>query len=237
MQKEEPDLLTIDILCHGTPSPVVFQKYVHEIETSYGSKLCNIRFRSKATGWKNYCTELVFVDERRVCLGQDLFMDGFLQNLYLRESCYECRYATAVRVGDITLGDFWGYRSVYPQYLLDDDRGISLVMINTEKGKHAINSVKKKLQMVERDLSDAKQGNKVLESSFSKPETSDAFWAAFVDCSWKELSQEFFPENPARSKQQISGCNYRMPYKLRNKIHVVRCWLTGIWRRIRRAIR
>ena len=237
LRKEYPHLLTVDILCHGVPSPAVFRKYVDALQVQYGSSPCDIRFRSKATGWKRFSTELIFTNGQRITLGQDLYMDGFLQNLYLRDSCYRCSYAKLSRIGDITLGDFWGYRSVFPRYLLDDDQGISLVMINSEKGNAALNSVRKQLQMVQGNLADAKQGNRILSAPFPKPDLSDDFWCDFSNLSWQELSQKYFPENPKRKNGVVIAKKSPIPFRWRNLAHILVCWIRGIYRKIKGAIR
>ncbi len=134
-------LLTCDLVCHGVPSTKVFLKYLKEIEAKQKSKVTGVDFRNKRKGWKRYSIVVHFNSGKKISsvFTFNRFMKGFLQNLYLRSSCYECPYATIPRVGDITLGDFWKIGSKRPD--LDDDKGTSLILINTGKGRLLFDSI------------------------------------------------------------------------------------------------
>lgn len=234
LQKEYTQLLCVDILCHGVPSPAVFRKYVHELERENGKKLVDFRFRSKKTGWKRFSTELVFQDGQRTVLAQDGYMNGFLQNLYLRESCHQCRYASRERVGDITLGDYWGYQSRFPRYLLDDDNGVSLVIVNTEQGQYVMNCIRNGIAMVPRTIQDAQRGNKVLQQAFPKPEKAERFWKDFDQISWAELNRIYFSVDNWLQEKIIGNDRMKsVPYKTKNRKHIVHSWMAGVWRKIR----
>lgn len=136
--KKYNHLLTIDVVCHGTPSVVVWRKYLMELFQSKGKNIndiCYIDFRDKSTGWKNYSitfrgeNEILFTEPAR----KNIFMQGFLANLYLRPSCHVCPTKSFKSGSDVTLGDFWGVQNVFTGY--DDDKGVSAVMVKTEKGR------------------------------------------------------------------------------------------------------
>ena len=97
--------------------------------------ICYIDFRDKSTGWKNYSitfrgeNEILFTEPAR----KNIFMQGFLANLYLRPSCHVCPTKSFKSGSDVTLGDFWGVQNVFTGY--DDDKGVSAVMVKTEKGR------------------------------------------------------------------------------------------------------
>lgn len=131
MNKEYPNLITCDLICHGVPSPLIFKNYLNSFNHS---KIKSVSFRDKSTGWNNFSFTIDF-DGRTLkeSHNDNLFMKGFLHNLYLRDSCYNCRFANLNRMSDITLGDFWSYKEILK--LSDDDKGISLVITNTPKGK------------------------------------------------------------------------------------------------------
>jgi len=133
--KDYENLLCLDIFCHGVPSPEVWQLYKQQVEQRYQAKIKRIAFRRKNCGWKLYSVSFSFDNgtEYSQSLTQDLFMRGFLQNLYLRPSCYACKFKTLSRQSDLTLADFWGIENIIPS--LDDDKGTSLVLVNTEKGE------------------------------------------------------------------------------------------------------
>ena len=134
--KEPENLVTVDFVCHGVPSPAVFRSYLKELETRQGSPVGAYTFRDKRKGWRDFSAAATFLDGTE-CSGtqrEDPFLIGFLSNLYLRPSCHVC---TGLRVGghpaDLTLGDLWGAEKILPEK--DDDTGLSLVFANTEKGE------------------------------------------------------------------------------------------------------
>ena len=153
-------LYLCDFVCHGVPSTKVFQRYCEHIKEN--SDIISLYFRDKKTGWKRFGMHMEFNGRPSYCsdLKHDPFLVGFLSNLFLRPSCHRCRYTTAYRGSDITLGDFWGIGSKAPR--LDDDRGTSLVIINTEKGKEIFNRCKEDLVYHESDLELAIDGNACL---------------------------------------------------------------------------
>lgn len=127
--KVYPNLLTIDVVCHGAPSPGVWRQYLAE---TYSEEEF-IKSRLKAAAGKN------------TVLSSDIhyhnvYMKGFLSNLYLRPSCHDCKCKDGKHHSDISLGDFWGIDKFNPSF--DDDKGVSLVLINTPKGKEFLQKVK-----------------------------------------------------------------------------------------------
>lgn len=144
LRKEYENLLTIDVVCHGVPSPLVWRKYCDEILlkrigaeniiNQQATSNIHISFRDKSNGWKNY--NLLVKNEHDIlykeCFHENSFMRIFLRNISLRPSCYACPAKSGKSDSDITLADFWGIERYYLQ--MDDDKGTSLVMLNTEKG-------------------------------------------------------------------------------------------------------
>ena len=130
-------LYTVDLVCHGTPSPALLDAYLKEQAARYGS-IKELQFRDQQRqGWGNAGTLVVERGgkerARRISPGNDTYYHLFeTTNSVLRMSCYSCPWAARERVGDITLGDFWGIREELPQ--LAHEGGVSLVLPNTEKG-------------------------------------------------------------------------------------------------------
>ena len=127
--KVYPNLLTIDVVCHGAPSPGVWRQYLAETysEEEY------IKSRLTAAAGKNtVLSSDIHYD--------NVYMKGFLSNLYLRPSCHDCKCKDGKHHSDISLGDFWGIDKFNPSF--DDDKGVSLVLINTPKGKEFLQKVK-----------------------------------------------------------------------------------------------
>lgn len=144
LRKDYDNLLAVEVVCHSVPSSGIWQRYLEErLQTLRWSKsdIKHISFRNKKTGWKGYS----FVIENKNGnvfseLGsKNAFMRGFLADLYTRPSCQACPAKQLKSGSDITLGDFWGIDSLMPE--IDDDKGVSAIIINTEKGIKALHSV------------------------------------------------------------------------------------------------
>lgn len=138
---EYDGLMTCDLVCHGVPSEKLFRKYIKESEGQHGGKAVAVSFRSKKAGWKRFSVKIDFDNGcvSEIPLDQDSFMRLFLADLCLRPSCYHCPFATIPRQGDISLADYWGVAPAHPG--IDDDRGVSLILVNTEKGADMFNRV------------------------------------------------------------------------------------------------
>ena len=191
-KRHEGSLFTIDLVCHGVPSPLVYEKYLENLEKKYGSKVDKINFREKTPGWYVYSMRVLFSNgsDYQKTTYEDPYHRGFLRNLYLRPSCYECKYANTNRVADITLADFWGYRSKNDKYF-DDDKGISMVMINSENGEQLFEKAKEGLIIEKRTVEEAVSGNPALSKAFLPAENRERFWKDFYECSFDELVEKY----------------------------------------------
>ena len=138
--KDWPGLLTVDCICHGVPSPLVWDLYLDEAVPSGRKSIQAIQFRNKEGGWLNYRFKLDYRNGQESRSIDNVhtynpYMQAFLQNLSLRPSCHNCSAKEGRSQADITLGDFWG---VDTERLPGSDLGTSLVMVNTHKGLQAI---------------------------------------------------------------------------------------------------
>ena len=144
--KDREKLLTVDFVCHGVPSPGVFASYIESLERAHGQRVTAYTFRDKRLGWKNFSAVATLEDGTQLSGTQtdEPFLYGFLQNLYLRPSCAQC---TALRGAqhraDLSIADLWGAQDVCPER--DDDTGLSLVMVNTQKGRQALREAEREL--------------------------------------------------------------------------------------------
>lgn len=155
LRKEYNNLYTIDLICHGVPSPDVFDAYSAEISNTKscdinsnplrfykknnkeGKKISYINFRTKKGNnlWRLYSLELNFQNSDTHIIHDwkhDIYSKGFLDNLYLRESCYQCQFRNLTSGADITIGDFWGIEKYLTSH--DDNKGTNVIIINTQKG-------------------------------------------------------------------------------------------------------
>lgn len=160
---DDKNLICVDIICHGTASNHVFELYIHKIEEIFKSKVQSVNFRYKGTGWKNYSMKLDFVNGKTYAQtkNKDPFLQGFINNLYLRPSCYRCKYKESNSGSDICLGDLWGSSNLFPRW--DDNKGISAVLIKTEKGLEAFETIKDNIAYKEISYAQILKGNPSLE--------------------------------------------------------------------------
>lgn len=131
--KRPENLYTVDLICHGAPSRSVWREYLQEIRQ--GRTIQAINFRDKTEGWLKFSLKIDFTDgsSYRKNLQEDLYMRGFLQDMYLRPSCYCCKFRGWDRDADLTLADFWGVEVHMPE--LFDDQGTSLVITHSQAGE------------------------------------------------------------------------------------------------------
>lgn len=166
LQKDYERLVTQDIICHGVPSPLVWKKYVEHLEKTSGASVSNISFRSKVAGWKSFSMVVDFTNNKKIeqPFYENIYMKGFLTNLYLRPSCYDCHFKSVYRESDITLADFWGIEKISTEF--DDDKGTSLVFINSLKGKMFLEMLDKRISYCATSLEEAiKYNPSAVESS------------------------------------------------------------------------
>lgn len=172
LRQDYPNLLTVDFVCHGIPSPMAWSEYVESKKAIKNSKLVRINQRSKDTGWSRYSYScLIEYDDGTQYSkrnSDDLYMKLFCNDYILRESCSACNFKGYERKSDITIGDFWGIWDIDPQ--MDDDKGTSVVLIQSDKGKSLWNEIGDKITFREVSLEQASQQNlSMLNTSKAKP--------------------------------------------------------------------
>lgn len=156
LKRDYENLLTVDFVCHGVPSKVVWQKYLKSISVR-NTFISSIQFRNKQYGWENFCfvlqkkyVEVIDGKAKKPCrdtnknlcetLHENPFLRGFIHDLYLRPSCYACRNKGFSSGSDITVADFWGIKKTYPQ--LYDNAGVSCVTVNSFNGRKFLEMAK-----------------------------------------------------------------------------------------------
>lgn len=135
LHKDYPNLYLVDVVCYGVPAPKVWDAYIDFLEKKHNGKVTQVSFRDKRNGWSDYVISVKFDNGKEYinCRSDDLYMRGFLHDYYLRPACYQCDFKGLNRASDITLGDLWGIEHLAPE--LNDEKGTSLVIISSEKGK------------------------------------------------------------------------------------------------------
>ena len=131
LPKEYENLYTVDIICHGVASPKVWEDFLHMREAEKGGKAERANFRNKKKyGWKAH-KETVVIDGKPYT--SRIYARLFRRHI-IRESCFQCIYANKERTGDVTIGDFWEHEKAIPD-IWNDDKGISLVLVNNSHGR------------------------------------------------------------------------------------------------------
>lgn len=134
---DQANLLTVAVVCHGVPSPAVFERYKGEAARALGAPVRRVFFRSKVNGWKRQ----TIVAETDGASQAELFPRSYLRdfNRMLRLSCHACPFRAGRSEADLQIGDFWGLDALYPEH--DDDLGMSVAIVWTEKGRRAFESL------------------------------------------------------------------------------------------------
>ena len=192
---EYDNLYTCDFICRGVNSPKVFLKYIEMLEKQYGSRAKEIKFKNKKWGWHNFSLRVNFENGQEYCKDRwhDLFFIGYLQaGNFTRPSCYECQFKGFPQKADITLADFWGIEKL--DKTMDQDKGTSLVMINSEKGQKLFDAIKDKIKYRGFSMDDARKGNPAMEYSLSplKP-NREALFTDLDKLPFGEVAEKYFP--------------------------------------------
>lgn len=200
LRRDFDNLFTIDVVCHGVPSPLVWREYIKSLFGENGTigknlvlatqnpicTITRISFRDKSKGWKNFCFKMGYttslISESTPSAAEinyyiepfslNMFMDGFLKNIYLRPSCYDCASKSGKSGSDVTIADFWGVNNVYPE--LDDDKGISAVLLNTDRIP-----LGKQVQLTTIRYEDVYASNSMIEQSVAEPKERELFWREY----------------------------------------------------------
>jgi coenzyme F420-reducing hydrogenase beta subunit len=192
--KSYENLLTIDIICHGVPSPKVWEKYIEFRQHKAGSLAKSVSFRDKSEGWKQSSIAFLFNDNEkyRENLRNDLYMKAFLNNICLRPSCYECQFKTLNRQSDITLADFWGIVNIIPE--LDDDKGTSLVFVNSNRGKIFFENILTEAKFKEVNINKALEYNSAAIESAKNNSNRNSFFADLERLKFDKLVKKYCTE-------------------------------------------
>ena len=178
VKKDYSNLICIDFVCHGVPSPMVWKKYVdyRAIKDADGEMPISINLRSKISGWSRYQYSNVFQyadgKDYSSVSSQNLFMKLFVGDYISRSSCENCAFKGYNRDSDITLGDFWGIWDIAPE--MDDNKGTSVVLVHSESGKACWNEIDKRIKYKQVNLEQAsRQNQSMLLASKSKPNRAE----------------------------------------------------------------
>ncbi|WP_051211880.1 Coenzyme F420 hydrogenase/dehydrogenase, beta subunit C-terminal domain [Butyrivibrio fibrisolvens] len=203
--KDYDNLITMDFICRGMNSPKAFKAWLSELEEREGCKAKKVWFKYKDGGWKSSPkrTRVDFEDGHYVVKeGEDnLYMYGYLtSNLYIRPSCGNCTVKGVPRQGDITLADFWGIESE-----LDDDKGTSMLLINSEKGRDLFDEIRNNMVVHQRNFSEIFNGNPMFSTSAKVPNETHEFLADLDNMSFTDALKKYggYPSAISRWKKIV----------------------------------
>ncbi|MBQ7986825.1 MAG: Coenzyme F420 hydrogenase/dehydrogenase, beta subunit C-terminal domain [Clostridia bacterium] len=155
LKKDYEKLLTVDLICHGIPSPGMFEDYTAYLGKKYGGKVIAYKFRQKnPKEAQSYDTKIEIqkgakVIEKTISGDDDPFTLNYLQNTLQNKECYKCKFASLKRLSDITLGDYWGIGEAHPDF--SKGNSVSLVLLQTEKALSVWENIKSELEFLPTD--------------------------------------------------------------------------------------
>lgn len=183
--KEYEKLLTVDIVCHGVPSPKVWRDYINYIEEKNNKKISGIDFRNKYKyGWAAHKETLRFGDDS--WLDSGVFTNLFYSHNILRPCCFECPYKSLVRVSDFSIGDAWGIDKANPEF--NDDNGVSIVLLNTEKARIFF-GLMDSVTVKKVNIADYMQ--QPFQAPFDKPLDREKFWDYYFEHSFGNVVRKY----------------------------------------------
>lgn len=165
LKKDYENLITMDFICHGVPSPLMWEKYISEMSDRFNSRVKKAYFRDKIYGWKNFSMKLQFENGREYIskITEDPYLRSFICDIDLRESCNNCKAKGIDNSADITVADFWGIAKVIPQ--ISDDKGASVVIIRGEKAQAYLNFARRDLTLYPVDIEQVVKNNPSIKKS------------------------------------------------------------------------
>lgn len=183
---EYENLICIDIVCHGVPSKNIWNAYLEWQQEKHHTKVIAVDFRNKKDfGWRDHVETIWFENGKKIDCR--VFKNLFYEHSILRPSCYECKYKSVMHPGDITIADYWGIEKAAPEF--DDNKGVSLVLVNNDIGEKFLEQVKKSIEWKKTKLEDSMQTP--LKEPFSKPENREQFWKDFYENSFEYVAKKY----------------------------------------------
>lgn len=165
-KKLRENLVLVDIVCHGVPSPYIWRDYLAYVENKYKSKVVKVDFRDKSRiGWSGHIESFVLSNGKKI--ESNIYTYLFYQHIIFRYSCGKCYFPNVRRPSDITIADFWGWEKINKDFN-KDDKGVSLVLVNTDKGRNLFKELDRILDFIPIKLEDCLQPNLVKPSPINK---------------------------------------------------------------------
>lgn len=186
-KKMQDKLYLCDLLCHGVPSNKVYEDYLEYLQAKENKKIKEFIFRDKSFGWSSHYETIIFEDDTKIT--NEYFRNLFYRHNILRKSCFKCNYSNVNRPSDITIADFWGVDEIEPDFY--DEIGVSLILINTDKGKEIFENLKMDVEYVECTIDNCIKYACTLTNPCEIPETRDEFWKDYKVSSFEQILEKY----------------------------------------------
>lgn len=198
--KKYERLITVDLICHGVPSPKFFKEYSDWISKKYRGKILNYEFRSKEkSSWGlTYKAKIKIKIKNKIKIKHllatlDPYYSNFLSGQGYRECCYECKYACTNRKGDFTMGDFWGVDKFHKELIPKMSEGITALIVNTDKGKKFLDCMEDdKVELIMSDMKSVCAGNENLNHPVIRPKNRASFYEEVYKYGFNTYANNFY---------------------------------------------
>ena len=179
LRKEYDNLYTMDLICHGVASPKLFAKYLIWLGGKMKGKIIGYDFRDKSCGWGLDYMSKTKTKTKTKPSTLDPYYYHFLEGTTYRECCYRCNYCTKERVGDITIGDYWGVEKEHPEFY--SAKGVSCFLVNSEKGMRLWNLIKSEFYFLESTFEQVARANHNLSHPTKRTSRRDSIYQHIDD--------------------------------------------------------
>lgn len=175
-KKLRENLVLVDIVCHGVPSPYIWRDYLSYIEKKYKNEVVKVNFRDKSRiGWSEHIESFVFENGKKIELY--IYTSLFYRNIMIRNACGKCHFTNYIRPSDFTIGDYWGWQNLSSEFN-SDNKGCSLLFVNTLKGRNIFTNISTNLNYIPSNKKSCVQPN--LISSTILNNNSDKFVKSYI---------------------------------------------------------
>lgn len=202
-------LILVDIVCHGVPGPNLWRDYLSYLEKKHGDRICWVNFRDKQEyGWAAHRETFKFVKGG----GKISFTYLFYQHIMFRPSCEKCHFTNTKRPSDITLADYWGWEKTDAN-INKDDKGVSLILVNTKKGREIFDAIKDDMIVIPAMLENCMQYNLQHPSVFNK--NWQKFESDYEHKGFEYVMRKYGENNWKKKLRKFCG---RMKRKLKQRL-------------------
>lgn len=216
-QANTDNLYLVDLICHGVPSPLVWEKYLKSI--SSGKAVKSVNFRDKSHSWGGFSLAVSFADgtQYKALANEDSYFKGFFANMILRSSCHACAQKTVDRVSDLTIADCWGIDNFLPE--INDGKGTSAVIVHTKKGAQILQNIRPEMEICEVPLEKVLRYNRAMTESVHPHPRRKKFFAllqggAAVAPTIEQLLKPTFKERLKKIEVSINRCGRKILKKI-----------------------